>query len=70
MKHQAPKTNFQKGVESLLNSPYSPLTPEGKQRLNEQPVHKTIQEASQGKTKKKNEEKERQKARMAILESK
>lgn len=64
MKHQAQKTKFQMGMESLLNASESPLYT--RQELSSS----SIKQAAEGKKKKKNEEKERQKARMELLDSK
>jgi hypothetical protein len=64
--HQQMKSEFSKALEQNLNSPYSVLTPSGRQAMaqSQQPTQ-YIKEAGK---KKKNEDKERSKARIAAMQ--
>jgi len=55
------------GLKILLNSPESPLHPEHRAKIESAPT-KQLVAAAQGKTKKKDEDKERSKARIAALQ--
>ena len=59
------KSNFAKLMEQNLNSPYTILSPTGKQAMQEAPT-KYIAEAGK---KKKNEDKERSKARVQAIQN-